>query len=155
VSSLVVFALSLISLGTKSSQQEQVSTAASFISEKIKYEIRNASDINMSTSNFGVNLADPNNKGDSVSLAESGSNNPAVFNVAGGNAQLTLGAGAVTALNSSDVQITNLTFTNLSSANGSSKNLRFTLTITSIATSPGNIHESTTLEGDAELRSNE
>jgi len=51
ISSLVLFALTIINNGAKSSTHQEVFSQARYISERFKYEIRNATGINSVSSN--------------------------------------------------------------------------------------------------------
>lgn len=151
INSFVVFALNIINLGSKSNRQEEVYSTAALMSEKIKYEIRNGDDINTSSSDFDINLA--SNPGKKISLAASGSDNPILIDVSGGQARISRGGTLPVSLNPVRTAITDLTFTNLSSIDGLTKHLKFTLTVVALDPSPGNVFENTSLESSAELRS--
>lgn len=153
--SLILFAWNVIGGGVKSSTEEEVYSQARYLSERVKYEIRNASDVNFALSNFGTNLA--TNSVAQLYLVATGSANPVVFNVANGYLRVSVGASSPVALNSNDTKITNLTFTNYTSADSKTKNIQFTLSISSNFPNAGlrqEYYDSATLESDAELRSN-
>jgi competence protein ComGC len=151
LTSLVLFAWNIIETGAKSGNQEMVTSEAKMLSEKIGYQIRNANDINIASSNFGVNLATtPGNK---ISLANNAPNNPTLIDALNGQARITLGASAAVTLNSTNTNLTNLTFINYTSVDGKTKNLQYTLTLQSKYPSHGNVYESVTLENAAEVRS--
>lgn len=125
MSAIVPFALNIITGGVKSSIQQEVSSQARFVSEKIKFEIRNADDLDAVNSNFGSNLAlNPSHK---LSLNYPSPDNPTVISVSNGKVQLKKGLGNAVDLNSADTKVTDLTFTNNSSADNKTKNLTFTL----------------------------
>lgn len=151
INTLIILAINLIGLGSKSNRQGDVQSATQFIFGKIKYEVRNASDINSSSSDFGLNLAA--NPGKKISLAESGVDNPVVFDVLNGQARISRGGATPIPLNPVGTTVSDLSFTNLSSGDGLTKQLKFTLTITASTPSPGNIFESMAVESSAELRS--
>ncbi|HLC43849.1 MAG TPA: prepilin-type N-terminal cleavage/methylation domain-containing protein [Patescibacteria group bacterium] len=151
VNTLIIFSIDLIKLKLKSSQQQAVSATAATVAGKIKYEIRNAADLNLSSSDFGLNLADNPTK--KISLAQTGADDPTIFDVSDGSLRIARGVSAPAVLNPTGTRISDLTFTNLSSADGSTKQLKFTLTVTAVTPSPGNIYETISLESSAELRS--
>lgn len=152
VNTFVLFAWNIISRGEKNDRQEEVSSAAMLLSSKIKYEIRNAQDINVSSSDFGVNLA--NNPNKKITLEENETSNPIVFDVVNGEVRIARGTGDPVSIISNGVKIDNLTFTNSSSVDGLTKNLNFTLSVISRSPSVGNVFESVNLESSAELRGN-
>jgi hypothetical protein len=147
---LVTFAINIIQGGSKNSNESRTYADARYLSERIKYEVRNASDIQIANSNFGVNLA--TTPGSKLTLTAAIPNNPTVFDVSTGRARITLGAASAVELNSNKVNVTDLTFTNYSGTN--TKNINFTLTVQSTVPSMGNIKETTTLRSSVELRSN-
>lgn len=137
--------------GEKSAYQQEAFSNARLISEKIKYEIRNAKDINLSLSTFNTNLA--SSPGSKLSLAENSPNDPTEIDVLSGKLRIKRGAGATINLNSTNTSVTNLTFTNYSSGDNKSKHVGFTLTLTT----SGNREEynqTITIESSAEWRSN-
>jgi hypothetical protein len=146
---LVLFALNIIQGGSKSTNESHTYADARYLSERIKYEIRNASDIQTANSNFGVNLA--TTTGSKLTLTSISPNNPTVIDVSSGRARIALGAISAVELNSNKVEVIDLTFTNFSGAK--TKNINFTLTVQAINPSKGNIKETTTLRSSAELRS--
>lgn len=147
---LVLFALNIIQGGSKSNNESHTYADARYLSERIKYEIRNASDIQTANSNFGVNLA--TTAGSKLTLTAASPNNPTVIDVSSGRARIALGATSAVELNSNMVNVTDLTFTNYSGTN--TKNISFTLTVQATSPSKGNIKETTTLRSSVELRSN-
>lgn len=151
LNTLIIFALNVMNLGAKNRRAEDVASTAVLIAEKIKYEIKNADDINTGSSNFGVNLA--TNPGTKISLKQSGANDPTVFDVSAEMARITRGNSSPVSLNPPGTEISDLTFTNLSSADGLTKQLKFTLIVMSSAPSSGNVFEKTSLESSVELRS--
>lgn len=143
ISTIVPFAWNIIGGGTKSNTQQEVSSNARFISERIKHEIRNAS---------GINNLTPT----SLSLANSDSSlNPTVINLSGSNIVITQGANPQVNLNSTDIKITTLTFTNYSSSDQKTKHVGFTLTVeANYPNASQEFQASTTIESSAEVRSN-
>lgn len=150
---LMQFGISVISNGAKNSTQQEVYEAARYISERLKYEIRNAVDINTGSSNFSSNLAQ--NAGQKLSLKGVAPNDPLLIDVQGGKARITAGTNSPVVLNSADTAVTNLTFTNLSSLDSKTKHIVFTLTVIANYNSTRQEYkESITIESSAELRSN-
>jgi len=143
ISSLVLFALTIINNGAKSSTHQEVFSQARYISERFKYEIRNATGINSVSSN-------------SISLATSDSvTNPTVIDVLSGNIRLKQGAAAEVNLNSSSTTISNLIFVNYSSADNMTKHIQFRFTVNdNYASTRQEYISSITIESSAELRSN-
>lgn len=124
VSAATIALLDITSGSTKSSVEQEVQENLRYTSYRIQFEVRNSDSINI-VSSFGSNLA--TNPALIVSLAFPSPNNPTEFRVNGGILQIKQGNGAWTALTSSAVEVTNLVFTNLT--DGSSENVRFTLTV--------------------------
>lgn len=153
VAALVPFAWNVISSGTKTSTEQEVYSSARYLSERLKLEIRNALDINTANSNFDVNLvSNPTYK---LSLADSAPNNPTIITVSGGKAMIQQGANPAIALNSTNTQVTNLTFSNYTSADNKTKNIGFTITL--VANYPSGrqeYQETVTLRSDGEIRNN-
>lgn len=152
--SLISYAWTVVGVRTKSSIQEEVSASARYLSERIKYEIRNANDIDAAQSNFGVNLAQT--PGSKLTLRTGAPNDPTTLDVVNGQARLNQGPlpNPIT-LNSNVTNLTNLTFSNYTSLDFKTKHLGFTLTIQSRTTSPRQeFNSSLTLESSTELRSN-
>ena len=150
ISSLIPFAWNIIGSSTKSSTAQEVSSAARYVSEKIKYEIRNASGIDAANSNFGLNLS--SNPSYKITLLNpSGST---VFTVQNGKVLIASG-GPGAALNSTDTRVDDLTFTNYSSSDGKTKHIGFTMTISLINPSQRSEFKNTiSLRTSSEVRSN-
>ncbi len=149
LNALVPFAWTIINNSARSATQEEVSSAGRYVSERIKYEIRNAQDLNAGASSFGVNLG-------TLSLAETISgNNPTIIAVSGGKVTIKKGAAAAVNINSTDTTVTNLVFTNNTSADISTKNISYTLTIqSSYAGAREDYIETITINSAGEIRSN-
>jgi type II secretory pathway pseudopilin PulG len=145
MSSLIPFAWNIIEGGAKNTTEQEVFANARYISERIKYEIRNASGINsVSTNQISLSSADS-------------ASNPTIISLSSGNVMIQKGAGSAVALNSSDTTISSLTFTNYTSADNKTKNIQFTFTLTDNYTNAGVRQEynaTTSVEGSAEVRSN-
>ena len=141
---LVPFAWNVIGGSVKSSAEQEVSSQARFISEKIKYEIRNADSINSIAAT-------------SISLDPPGTiNDPTIIDLSGGKIRIKLGAAAIVDLNSTDTNITSLTFTDFTSADNKTKNIQFIFTIDDNYGSSRQEYDvpAQTVEGSSELRSN-
>jgi hypothetical protein len=141
----------LILSGEKSAVQQEVFAGGRLLAEKIKYEIRNAKDINTSLSTFDTNLV--SSPGSKLSLAEDAPNNPTEIDVLSGKVRIKRGASAVVNLNSTGTSVTNLTFRNYSSADNKTKHIGFTLTLIANGTRE-EYKQSITIESSAEWRSN-
>ncbi len=141
--SLISFGWNIINSGVKSTVDEEVYSNGRFISEKIKYEIRNASGINSVAAT-------------SISLSESQvQDNPTVISLNSSSVTIKKGAAAPVSLNSNDTVITKLVFTNYSSLDNKTKNIQFSFTISYKANSArGDYQSFADFEGDGEVRSN-
>lgn len=144
LTAIIPFAWNVIGGGVKSATQQEVFSAARAISERIKYEIRNASGIN-SVSPTQISLATPFT-----------ATNPTVIYLNRGFIHLTQGAGSPIYLNSNNASVSALTFTNYTSSGNTTKNIGFSLTIS--ASYSGTVRQefkaTTTVSSSAELRSN-
>lgn len=140
LSALIPFAWNIIGTGAKSNTEQEVFSQARFISERIKYEIRNATGINSVSAT-------------SISLGPVAT--PTIIDVLSGNLRITQGA-VTTALNSPDVVISALTFTNNTSADNKTKNISYQFTLSAIPTTStrNEFSETTTIRSSAEVRSN-
>jgi Tfp pilus assembly protein PilE len=143
LAAVVPFAWNVIETGIKSSVQQEVTANGRFISERIVYEIRNASGIN-SVSATAISLA-----------TTSPATNPTVIDLSGGNIRITQGTGNAITLNSSNTVISDLLFTNLTSLDNKTKHIMFALTVDALFTTTRQEYQnSITIETSAELRSN-
>ena len=144
LTALIPFAWNIIEGGAKSATEQEVFSNARTMSERIKYEIRNATAVN-SISATQISLATP------YSFT-----NPTIISSTSGNLTIQQGAAPAAALNSSNTNLSNLAFTNFTSADNKTKNIQFifTLKASSSATTRQEFNESTTIESDAEVRSN-
>lgn len=138
------FALQVIGGSVKSTAEQEVAAQARFISERIKYEIRNATDIT------GV---------DATSLTLSvpmAANSPTIIALSGNKITIKLGTAAAVNLNSNQTAITALTFTDYRSLDNKSKNVQFSFTIDDAYGSVRQEYRvpSLLVQGSAELRSN-
>jgi type II secretory pathway pseudopilin PulG len=143
LSALVPFAWNMIESGVKSSVQQEVNANARYISERIKYEVRNATGINsVAATSISLATATP-------------ATNPTVIDLSGGNIRIKQGTGAAVNLNSSNTVINSLTFTNLTSGDTKTKNIQFVFTTAaSFGVARQEYQDSVVIEGDAEVRSN-
>lgn len=141
LSAFSLFAWDTINNGAKNNTEAEVFSQARFISERIKYEIRNASGINSVSAN-------------SISLSNFNSSlNPTVISLTSGNVQIKQGSSSTTSLNSPDMTISSLVFTNNSSVDNKTKNISFQFTLNSISSRQEFI-ETTTIKDSVEVRSN-
>ena len=148
LSAIVPFAWSAIETGVKSAVQQEVNANARYISERIKYEIRNSIGIN------SVAAA-------SISLATSTTaTNPTIIDrdLPTGNIRITQGAASPVNLNSANTVINSLTFTDFTdyvSGNFKTKHIRFVMTVAaSFAPARQEYQDSVVVESSAEVRSN-
>ncbi len=143
LSALVPFAWNSVELGVKSATAQEVNANARYITERIKYEIRNATGINSVSAT-------------SLSLATSTpGTNPTVIDLSGGNIRIKQGVGSAVAINSSNTVITLLTFTNYSSVDNKSKHIQFVMTVAaSFVAARQEYQDSVVIESSAELRGN-
>lgn len=139
---LIPFAWQVIRGSVKSATEQEISSQARFVSERIKYEIRNANSIN-STSASSIDL-------------NTDTNATTVIDLSGGKVRIKYGAGATVNLNSDDTNITTLTFTDYRSADGKAQNIQFSFTIDENFISGRQEYQAAaqTIEGSAEVRSN-
>lgn len=157
MTAMISYAWNVVGIRAKSSTQEEVSASARYLSERIRYAIRGANDINTGQSNFGVNLAQ--NPGSKLTLRTNvtyPANDPTTIDVVGGRARINLGpVSNPIALNSSGTNLTNLTFTNYSSSDNKTKHIGFIITLQARTTSTSQVFtNSVTLESSGEIRSN-
>jgi type II secretory pathway pseudopilin PulG len=143
LTSLIPFAWNIVEGGAQSAVQQEVSSNARYISERIKYEIRNASAINsLSTS--------------SISLANSNAAlNPTIITYTSPNVTIKQGVGATANLNSNDVTISSFTFTNNTSGDNKTKNISYVFVIRqAYSGSRADFKFTTSIQSSAEIRSN-
>lgn len=145
MASLIPFAWNVIGGATKSSSQQEVSSQARLISERIKYEIRNANALNSP----GV--------GASGSVLNLNSPTATIIDLSSGKVRISKDGGTnYVDLNSTDTIVTNLTFTSYSSSDNKTKNIQFSFTIDDNYGSTRQEFDvpSQTIQGSAEVRSN-
>ncbi len=156
LSALIPFTWSIIEGGTQSATQQEVSSNARFISERIKYEIRNATGINTGGGNTDCAIASK-----VISLINStGSLNPTVITYDAPNTRVTIKQGTTgplatpMPLNSSDVKITSFSCSNNTSGS-LTKNISFSFQVNQAYTGTRADFKSTmTVQSSAEVRSN-
>lgn len=137
------FAWVIIRNTIRSSTQREIGSHSRIISERIKYEIRNAIGIN-SVSSTSISLSTLNNE-----------TNPTVIDLSGGNLRITQGAGPSFALNSLQTKVSNLSFINLSSPDGKTKHIQVLFTLETISESVRyEYRDQATIELSGEVRSN-
>lgn len=143
ISALIPFGWAIIGSGAKSSTQQEVFSNARFISERIKYEIRNASGVNSVTAS-------------SISLANFNATlNRTIIDISGGKIRIKQGTNPTIDLNSADTTANSLTFTNYTSTDNKTKNIQFNFTLQSNFNQTRQEYQQTvTVQGDGEIRSN-
>lgn len=151
LSAVVPVIWQIVNGAARSSTQEKMSSTARLVSERIKYEIRNAKGINPSS--FGVNLV--TSVGSTISLVQDAPNNPTVFDVLNGKVRIKKGAAAAVELNPEGTKVIDLTLINYSSADNKTKNIGGELTVVSdVGSSRAEYLGTVRLKFAAELRSN-
>lgn len=141
LSAIIPFAWNIIGTRSKSSTEQEVFSQARYVSERIKYEIRNASDIN-SVSAGSINLN---------TLSDSST----VIDLSGGKVRVRYGTQDPIPLNSNNTNVTTLEFVNYTSADQKTKHIGFVLTIEMAGSlQRQEFKEAVTLGSSAEVRSN-
>ena len=140
---LIPFAWSIVEGGVKNSTQQETFSQARYITERLKYEIRNATGItSVSATQITLTTSTP-------------ATNPTVIDVLSGNMRIKQGAASAVNLNSNNSTVSAVTFTNLSSSDNRSKHIAFHFTVTANFAAVGQAYqESTVEEGSAEVRNN-
>lgn len=150
---LTQLAWTVVGAGNKSATQEEISAQARYVSARITSEIRNANGINTGSSTFDTNLALA--PAAQLSLAATAPNDPTLISVAAGKVRLKQGAAAAINLNSDRTTVQDLTFSNYTSLDNKTKNITYTLTLSTTSGSGRyEYSETISLRGDAEIRSN-
>lgn len=149
LTALIPFVWNIVEGGSKSAVQQEVSSNGRFISERIKYEIRNSLGVTSPAAQGG--------SGTSLTLCEVAgcASNSTIIAISGTNITINdKGTGPVQ-LNSNDVKITGLLFTNNTSADNKTKNVSFSFTISQANTSSRqDFKSSMTVQSSAEVRTN-
>lgn len=148
ITGVVTYGIQVIGIRAKAGVEQEVIANSRVVAERIAFEIRNASAINSVSAT-------------SISLANSDSTrNPTVIAKSGG--RITIGWGSVGScptaspcfLTSSDVNVNNLAFTNMSDANAKSASIKYAFAISSVNSSSGQQYSySQSVVGSAEVRS--
>lgn len=143
LSALVPFTWAGIQTGVKSMVQQEVNQNTRYISERIGYEIRNASGItSVSTNSATLSTFIP-------------ATNPTVITFSGGNLTITQGASPAAQLNSNNTTLSNFSFTNFSSGDSKTKHIQYKFTVSANFNSSAQTYQdSTSIEESAEVRSN-
>lgn len=143
LSSVIPFAWDVIGGGVKSSIQQEVYSQARYVSERIKYEIRNANGIN------NVNVP-----AGSISL-DTTTDPTTVIDSSGGKVRIKYGSAPVIDLNADNTSVSALTFTDYRSGDGKTQHIGFSFTMSSSYGSlRSEYQDSTVVRGSAERRSN-
>ena len=124
--------------------QQELSTQARFVAERIKQEIRNASGITTVSAS-------------SITLTSTVSaKNPTVIDISSGKIRVKWGTSPAINLNSNDTTVPSLTFTNYSTtANTTSKHIGFSFTLnTNYGSQRKDYFQTVTIRSSAEVRSN-
>jgi hypothetical protein len=151
--SLAGFGWNMIGIGVKGNTHHDAVSNIRFVGERLSFFIREATDIDVANSNFGVNLAAT--PGSRVTLRGALPNDPIVIDVSSGTLRVTQGASAPVALTSSTVAVSSIIFTNASSLDDKTKNIGFELQLETISGSNRFEYASdTALRSSAEIRSN-
>lgn len=146
ISALVKFGLNIIATRAKAQTGQEVNQAVRLVSERLDFEIKNASGINSVTTN-------------SISLANSNAaRNPTVFNVSGGQIRIGFGPSGVCSASTpcpltSNKLNSSVIFSNLSTIDLKSKHIYYQISITSIGETQ-EYQETKTYASSTEIRSN-
>jgi hypothetical protein len=118
----ITMSINMLSLKSKTLSQQELSSNLRYISQKINYEIRNARTISATTAN-------------SITLTlDDSSRDPTVFDLSGGNIRMGFGSGgscpttSPCVLNSSKVNISAFSVTNMSSGDTLTQNVKYSIT---------------------------
>ena len=143
---VIMFTWDIIYGRVKSYVQEEVNQNLRYAAKRITYEIRNASAVNLPVTVTSISLASGN-----------AARNPTTIDISGGRLRIGYGNSGpcpITSpcfLTSNKVDVTNLTFINLSSGSDSI-NIKFSLTLGSVG-QRREFQKSGTYESSVELRS--
>lgn len=118
------FAWNIINSRAKAFAVQEVEQNGRYILEKISQATRQATDISApSTGTTGTAL---------TLVMKNAAQSPTVFSLSGNQLTMAVNGAPAVSLHSPDVKITNLTFTNLSSANGKSRHVRIQFTVQTV-----------------------
>ena len=145
LSALVPFAWNAIETGVKSAVQQEVNSNARYVSEKIKYEIRNSLGIN-SVSTATIVLCE---------TSGACATNPTTITYAPPNISIQDKGATAVNLNSANTSINSLTFTNYTSGDNKTKHIQFTINIAAkFGAVRQEYQDSVVASSSAEVRSN-
>lgn len=146
LSALIPFVWNMIEGAAKSNVQQEVSSNARYISERLKYEIRNAT---------GINSIDCVSSSKTISLVNSNSGlNPTIITYSSPNITIKQGTGSTLNLNSADVVISSFSCSNNTSGS-LTKNISFSFIADQANnTSRSDFKSTITVQTSVELRSN-
>lgn len=145
LSAIIPFAWNVIEGGIKSSAEQEVFSQARYVSERIKYEIRNATSINSPSA------------GASGSVLNLNSPTATIIDLNSGKVRISQNGGSTyTNLNSTDTTASSLTFTSYTSSDNKTKHIQFSFTMDDTGTSTRKEYQvpAVTIESSAEVRSN-
>lgn len=147
LSALVPFAWNAVETGVKSAVQQEVNANARYVSERIKYEIRNANSItSINNTSCTNNIIEINTTTNPVTIID----------VSGGKIRIRYGAGGTPInLNSNNTNVSCLTFTDYRSGDAKTKHIQFTINIAAaFGVARQEYQDSVVIESSAEVRSN-
>jgi prepilin-type N-terminal cleavage/methylation domain-containing protein len=121
------FFVSTLTGRAKAQARAHVQEQARFAMERMVYEIRRARGIEV-TSDFDVDLSDNASYTLDLDMSTAG-RDPTTFAVSAGVLTIKQGSGSAVDLTSNDVEVTNLTFNNRTTANNRSHDITITLTV--------------------------
>ena len=145
LSAIIPFAWDVIGSGRKSATQQEVNSQARYISERIKYEIRNATNVNVLGNNiiiFSTSIPSTN----PTYIAKSVNNDLSIIQGSGN---------PWVKLHSANTTISKWFVSNFSSSDGKTKNIQFKFTVNSAFGSQNQMYKaSSSIQSSAEVRSN-
>lgn len=144
----MTMSINMLSLKSKTVSQQEIGSNLRFISQKINYEIKNAKTISATTAT-------------SITLTTvDSSRDPTVFDLSDGNIRMGFGSGgscpstSPCILNSTKVNISAFSVTNMSDAGGKTENIRYTIAGNFINnTGRADFAANGSISGSAEVRS--
>lgn len=127
---VITFAWDVTGSEIKNISLQKTSYAALVAAEIIRREVRVSSGIDSASSSFNINIADPINEGKHIALTnpESG---PVLIDVVSGVMRIKRGSIPPVDISPTDLTISNLTFTDYSSADGKAENVVFVIEVMS------------------------
>lgn len=144
LSALVPFAWNAVETGVKSAVQQEVNSNARYVSERIKYEIRNATGINYLVGSTILSLA-----------TATPATNPTLIYSSGGNMFIKQGTADPVSIISAKTVINSLIFTNFTSGDSKTKHIQFVINIAAaFGAARQEYQDSVVIESSAEVRSN-